>query len=507
MAGRVKIVKNRRLSLLGRSGGALLGLSFLACGPVPEEFGGGSESLAFEDGEAGVDLTTALQPITGFGASSAWTETDIAEDLADQLFSVEDGIGLSLLRVRIAPRGDTDERKTAKKAVERGARVWAAPWSPPKEWKDSGSTNGGSLLVEHYQDWADQLASFAQSMSDAGTPLMMLSAQNEPNYTTTQWETCTWSAEALVTFVRDHLGPALADVGVSTPVLGPETQDWKTLAGYANPLLEDEIANGYIGAIATHGYGKTKAFSYPAPAENGKEFWLTEIDDGAPEGTAFDPGMASGLTVAKLIHEALTVASVNAWHYWWITGNGPSNGAITADGVLTRRAYVMGNFSKFVRPGFVRVEATASPQLNVFTSAFRDEAGTRVAIVAINANATDIAQRFVVAGGSVDAVIPWITSDELALAPQAQVELVDGAFDFVLPPSSVTTFSSDLSDLGAPTPGDDEERPDYVPPRSTETGCACRVPSGDKGTGAGWLALIALWVGSRARSRGSRNRQ
>ena len=101
----------------------MLGLSLLACGPVPAEFASGIESLAFEDGEAGVDPTTARQPITGFGASSAWTETDIAEDLADQLFSVEDGIGLSLLRVRIAPRGDSDERKTAKKAVERGARV------------------------------------------------------------------------------------------------------------------------------------------------------------------------------------------------------------------------------------------------------------------------------------------------------------------------------------------------------------------------------------------------
>jgi glucuronoarabinoxylan endo-1,4-beta-xylanase len=369
------------------------------------------------------------------------------------------------------------------------------------EWKDGGTTNGGSLLPAHYQDWADQLAAFAKSMTESGLPLLMLSAQNEPNYNTTQWETCTWSAEELVGFVRDHLGPALESAGVNTPVLGPETQDWRTLAGYANLLLEDETASGYLGAIATHGYGSSKVFNYTAPAENGKEFWVTELDDGSAAGAPLDPGMSSAVTVARLMHDALTIASVNAWHYWWISGNGPTNAALTNDGVLTRRAYVMGNYSKFVRPGFVRVEATSSPQQNVFTSAFRDEAGTRVAIVAINASDADTTQRFVIAGGSVTAVIPWLTSDAFALEPQAEVHLVDGAFEFVRPARSVTTFSSELENLGEPPPGEGEERPDYVEPRSTETGCSCRIGAGDERAGAGWLAVLALSAARRLRGR------
>jgi len=501
-------LKLRCLSIAaGSATRALLGLLACACGALPNEAGLGRERAALEPGDASIDVSTTLQAISGFGASSAWTASNLPDALADELFSVEKGIGLSLLRVRIAPTGDTSEQATAQKAVARGARVWASPWSPPAAWKDSSTTNGGSLLPEHYQDWADELAGFAQSMSDAGTPLLMLSAQNEPNFTTDQWETCRWTADQLLTFVRDHLGPALAASGVATPVLGPETQDWRTLASFANPLLEDAAASSYLGAIATHGYGSSKAYAYAAPAENDKEFWVTELDDGQPDGTAFDPGMGSGLLVAKLLHDALTIANVNAWHYWWISGgSGPSNAAITDGTALTRRAYVMGNYSKFVRPGFVRVEATLSPQTNVLTSGFRDAAATRVVIVATNLGDADLAQHFVVSGGSLSEVVPSITSDTLALEQQDAVPLTDGAFDYVLPARSVTTFASGLSDVHAAGPGSDASSSLEKAPRSTDTGFSCSVgakPSGGAGF-ASALALLGLGGATRRRRRPER---
>src|SRR3954471_24257 len=124
-------------------------------------------------GPAAVDLTQTYQRIDGFGASSAWTATNISDALADQFFSPDAGIGLSLLRVQIKPDGTTAELATAKKAVARGAKVWAArgaarwgrpPGPPPAEWKDNGATtNGGTLLDANRQDWANRLASFASS--------------------------------------------------------------------------------------------------------------------------------------------------------------------------------------------------------------------------------------------------------------------------------------------------------------------------------------------------------
>src|SRR3954465_15984763 len=60
-------------------------------------------------GPAAIDLTQTYQRIDGFGASSAWTAANISDALADQFFSADTGIGLSLLRVQIKPDGTTAE--------------------------------------------------------------------------------------------------------------------------------------------------------------------------------------------------------------------------------------------------------------------------------------------------------------------------------------------------------------------------------------------------------------
>src|SRR4051812_1826737 len=227
-------------------------------------------------GPAAIDLTQTYQRIDGFGASSAWTATNISDALADQFFSPDTGIGLSLLRVQIKPDGTTAELATAKKAVARGAKVWAAPWSPPGEWKDNGATtNGGSLLDANRQDWANRLATFASSMAAQGVPLVAISAQNEPNYKAS-WDTCLYTPTQLVTFVRDFLGPALAAQSLTVPVMAPETQGWDQFARFADPLLADSTTVGMLGPIATHYYAGLPS-DYQLAKAAGKVLWETEV--------------------------------------------------------------------------------------------------------------------------------------------------------------------------------------------------------------------------------------
>ena len=104
------------------------------------------------------------QTMAGFGASDKYHEA-MDDEQADLLFSVDKGIGLSLLRVAIDPNGDyIGQYSNAKLAAARGAAVWATPWSPPAEWKDNQRTSkGGHLRAAHYADWAARLA--ARSMS------------------------------------------------------------------------------------------------------------------------------------------------------------------------------------------------------------------------------------------------------------------------------------------------------------------------------------------------------
>jgi glucuronoarabinoxylan endo-1,4-beta-xylanase len=391
-----------------------------------------------------VDASQQLQRIDGFGASSAWTGGNMTDGRADELFSPTAGIGLSLLRIRIAPDGTTAETATATKAAARGARVWATPWSPPADWKDATSTQngGGSLLPADTQAWADRLAAFAQSMSDQGVPLLFLSAQNEPDYLPTTYESCGYTASALVAFVKDSLGPALAAKGV--PVLAPETANWSHFDAYADAFAGDDGAMQFLGPFATHSYAGTP-HTVAAIQATGKPVWQTEVSD--PNKT-FDAGIGSGLAVATMIHDSLVSGQVSAWHYWWInpgSAANPDNSALTANNALTRRAYVLGNWSKFVRPGFVRVSATDAPQPDVLASAFTDPVSGRVVIVAVNLSATDKAQDVTIAGAGAGAgaATPWVTSAAFALAAQSDVAVTDGAFSTTLPAKSVTTFVYD----------------------------------------------------------------
>ena len=150
-----------------------------------------------------------------------------------------------------------------------------------------------------------------------------------------------------------------------------------------------------------------------------------------------------------MIHDHLVFGDVSAWHYWWLKDTAPDNGALMNAGQLTRRAYTLGNWSRFVRPGFVRVDATPNPQFEVFVSAFAgptsgDPTSGRVVIVAINQNTVDAEQAFSISGSVLPAVVtPWITSATLALWPAPAVPVTDAAFTFTLPSRSVTTFVGD----------------------------------------------------------------
>ena len=406
-------------------------------------------------GPVAVDLTQAYQRIDGFGASSAWTATNISDALADQFFSPELGIGLSLLRVQIKPAGNTAELGTARKAAARGAKVWGAPWSPPVAWKTGmdGCGYAGTVQDAYRQDWANRLASFASTMATEGIPLAAISAQNEPNYAATAelgpdgtldcstgWDSCTYQPAQLVTFIRDFLGPALAAQGLSVPVMAPETQGWDQFGRYADPLMADSTALGMVGPIAMHHYAGSP-FAYAPAQAAGKVLWQTEVSDDK-QGQPVDQTIDSGLRVAAMIHDNLVNGNVSAWHYWWLmpAGGGGGNGALTANLTLLPRAYVLGNWSKFVRPGFVRVAATAESQQYVYSSAFHDPASGRVVVVAANQKSNDLQQDFVIAGGTVTALTPWLTAEGTNLQAQGAVSVVDGKFTAVLPARSVTTF-------------------------------------------------------------------
>ena len=148
---------------------------------------------------------------------------------------------------------------------------------------------------------------------------------------------------------------------------------------------------------------------------------------------------------AQKIHRYLSVANVNAWVWWFLTdmpsqGEGADNAALTdLQGNFPKRTYVTGQWSRFVRPGWLRIGVSHSDPVQI--TAFKDPASQSFAIVAVNSTRRAVHQTFSLSGFSTNSITPWITSAALSLAAQAPISVTNSEFTYTLPESSVTTFS------------------------------------------------------------------
>ncbi len=152
-----------------------------------------------------------------------------------------------------------------------------------------------------------------------------------------------------------------------------------------------------------------------------------------------DSSIGNGIYYAERIYLFLTVAEVNAWHYWWLNAYSTSNeGLMDTNANPTKRMFALGNYSRFVRPGFYRIGV--SNNASTFVSAYKDPASANFAIVAVNPVSATVTQIFNLSGFSAGAVTPWITSVDQSLSSQADVPVSGSSFSYSIPAASVVTF-------------------------------------------------------------------
>jgi glucuronoarabinoxylan endo-1,4-beta-xylanase len=398
-------------------------------------------------GQCTVNWTNQFQRIDGFGASSAWRSTWTAAQ-ADLFFSTNNGIGLSLLRTRITPAGTTVETTIAQMAQARGARVWSAPWSPPTALKSTNangviSVNGGAFVgtPANYEAYARHLAGYVATQKFThGVNLYAISIQNEPNHNTTNYESCVWTGQQFREFIP-YLSAALVASNVAdTKIMLPESIHWATTSLHT-PAMNDPAVAPLVGIIANHNYDgpnfETGATTPPAALNNyGKSLWQTEVCTGDP----YDGGISNAVYWAGRIHQFMTVAQAHAWHYWWLVPTGWDNQGLTDPSVNpAKRMYALGQFSRFVRPGFHRI-GVGSQTGPLQISAYKEPTNGALAIVVINPTANHVVQTFHLSGFGLASVTPWITSASQSLASQPAVPVMGTAFTNTIPPLSIVTF-------------------------------------------------------------------
>jgi O-glycosyl hydrolase len=109
------------------------------------------------------------------------------------------------------------------------------------------------------------------------------------------------------------------------------------------------------------------------------------------------------------------------------------------DGTDTKRHYTIGNYSKFVRPGYKRVDITGNSDTNLLISAYTGS--STVVVVAINKGSSDVTVPISIAGGTAPAsCTPNVTSSSANLTAGTAVTVTGGSFTASLPGTTVTTF-------------------------------------------------------------------
>jgi glucuronoarabinoxylan endo-1,4-beta-xylanase len=144
--------------------------------------------------------------------------------------------------------------------------------------------------------------------------------------------------------------------------------------------------------------------------------------------------------VAEWIHSALVVGEASGWLYWWYQASADNEGLVITAGTLTKRCYTLGNYAKFVRPGYVMVDVTGNSNTNLLLSAFTATDGT-VVVVAVNKGTSAATVPITIAGGTAPAsCTPNVTSSSANLAAGTPVTATGGTFSASLAATTVTTF-------------------------------------------------------------------
>jgi glucuronoarabinoxylan endo-1,4-beta-xylanase len=390
-----------------------------------------------------INEASLQQQITGFGVSSAWAGSYANSSDPQYLWSTTTGAGLSLLRIRYG-----DGLAIAKAAVQAGVTVWMTPWGTGTNGAQGGSdtttetANGCKSAVPvltNPQDWASKLASYVQTAKSQGVPLYAVSAENEPDSCGIN-STTSYSAAQLATWIGTYLGPAMAPLGVK--VMGPETQNACGFTSYFSAIQSNTAAWNAVGIFASHEYGCGTLPSESSIASANKEYWETEVDTGTASGDTPGDGIASALLTVTTMHNDLTKANLNAWHYWWLYCSNNSGCLYdTGTKVWAKRLWAMGNFSRFVRPGWKRVATSGSAPSGVLVSAYINPADSALSIVAINSNTSSKDVSFYISGSAPCSLIPYETSASKNLGQGSAVSVSQSRVTVTLSAQSVTTFA------------------------------------------------------------------
>lgn len=313
-----------------------------------------------------------------------------------------------------------------KKAIaEAGGEMtlYVSPWSPPAFMKDNNNMlQGGKLLPEFYQSWANYYVKFIQEYEKLGMPIWGLTIQNEP-MAVQSWESCIYTAAEERDFLKNYLGPSMEKAGLSDKNIIVWDHNRDLIVDRANTIFNDPEAAKYAWGTGFHWYETWRG---------GEAMWrnLAVIQEEFPD---------KKLMFTECCNEGFTQDGYQRWsngeRYGESMINDFNNGTVgwtdwnilldetggpnhvgnlcfapihadtrTDELIFTPSYYFIGHFSKFVHPGDKRISTATSYSSLLSTSFVNSE--EKIATIVMNKADEDVKYTLYIDGYQAEVDIP-----------------------------------------------------------------------------------------------------
>jgi len=315
--------------------------------------------------------------------------------------------------------------KDAKKASKDGFKIIASPWTAPPWMKDNNNWVGGKLLPKYYDTWALYFSKYFTAFKKHNINFWGITVENEPHGNGNNWESMLFSPKEMTDFVEFNLGPKLEKDGYGNIKILGYDQNRAGIQEWVDEMYRSPNATKYYAGLAVHWYESTydyfgDALQYAHKKNPSKHLINTEacIDSDVPawkndswywSKEATDWGWDWASEKEKHLHPKYAPVfryatdiigclnnHVDGWIDWNMVLNkqGAPNwfknwcaAPVLVDEdkdevYFTPLYYTMAHFSKFIRPGAVRIGFT-NPDKDLMVTAAKNVDGS-IAVVVFN---------------------------------------------------------------------------------------------------------------------------
>jgi glucosylceramidase len=147
--------------------------------------------------------------------------------------------------------------KDAMTRSKEGFKIIASPWTAPPWMKDNNDWKGGKLLPAYYDSWALFFSKYIAAYKKEGIDIWGITIENEPLGNGGNWESMLYEPEEMVDFVNNHLAPRLQADGHPVKLLAYDQNRGAELERWAKVIYKDETSSKNFDGFAVHWYEST----------------------------------------------------------------------------------------------------------------------------------------------------------------------------------------------------------------------------------------------------------